>query len=398
LRRVHIGWIVLVTALFCALNSANGAKIEVSHLDDGSALVLLQGDIETDDIAQFWAKAAALSKATIAFRSDGGSLLGGLRIGALIRESGFTTLVPDGARCASACAVAWLGGLHRLMGNGSKVGFHAAYVLKGRRTVESGPGNAVLGAYLFQLGLSEDSIVYITQADPGSINWLSMEQAAQHGINVSLAPEETHSATLTSPVINEQPENDLERRATDFVLALATRWSSPNEEAFRSLDLLYAESVRYHGRSMPRQDVVIHKQNFADRWPERSYTVRSESISVTCVKDAETCSVKGIMNRFLVSGAAKTMARDVTSFEYHIAGLGEAPYILEEATSIVNEPSLVARPHGPLRNWNPLSAVGRSLARLFAKVSRPRDNLSSAVDRASSPAFQATHQRARHGT
>ena len=369
MRGVHTGWVVVV-ALFCALNSANGAKIDVSRLDDGSALVLLQGDFELDDIAQFWARAATLSKATIAFRSDGGSLLAGIRIGALIRESGFTTLVPDGARCASACAVAWLGGLQRLMGSGAKVGFHAAYVLKGHTTVESGPGNAVLGAYLFQLGLSEDSIVYVTQADPSSINWLSVEQAAQHGIDVSLAPEETHSAALTNPVVNEQPENDLERRATDFVLALASRWSSPNEEAFRSLDELYAETVRYHGKSMPRQDILINKEQFAERWPERSYTVRPDSISVTCVKEAETCSVKGIMHRSLVSGAAKAMARDVTSFEYRIAGLGEAPFIVEETSSIVNEPSLLTRPRARLRAWNPFTAVKRSLARLFANVSR----------------------------
>jgi len=379
LRPVCVGWIVLVTTLFCALSSANGARIDVSRLDDGSALVLLQGDIELDDIAQFWARAATLSKATIAFRSDGGSLLAGIRIGALIRERGFITLVPDDARCASACAIAWLGGLQRLMGNGSKVGFHAAYVLKGHKPVESGPGNAVLGAYLFQLGLSEASIVYITQADPSSLNWLSLEQAAQHGIDVSPAPEEIHSATLaspvvsaalTSPVVKERPENDLEQRATDFIVAWASRWSSPNEEAFRSLNELYAEAVRYHGKSIPRQEVLIQKQDFAERWPERSYTLRPDSLSVTCVKGAETCSVKGIMNRLLVSGTAKTMARDVTSFEYRIAGLGETPHIVEETSSIVNDPNLLAKPHGRLRNWNPLSAVRRSVARILANVSR----------------------------
>ncbi len=370
MRRVRIGWIVLVSALFCALSSANGAKIDVSHFDDGSALVLLQGNIELDDIAQFWAKAATLSKATVVFRSDGGSLLAGIRIGTLIRERGFVTLVPDGARCVSACAVAWLGGLQRLMGNGSKVGFHAAYVLEGHRSIESGPGNAVLGAYLFQLGLSEDSIVYITGADPGSISWLSLEQAAQHGIDVSPAPEKTDSATLTSPVVDEWPKNDPNRRATDFVLTLAARWSSPNEEAFRSLDDLYAETVRYHGKSMPRQAVVTDKQNFAKRWPERVYTIRPETISVTCVKEGETCSVKGVMSRFLVSGGAKTTARDVTSFEYHIAGLGGAPYIVEETNSILKEPSLLATPHGRLGNWSPLTAMKRSLAHLFANVSR----------------------------
>jgi len=53
---------------------------------------------------------------------------------------------------------------------------------------ESGPGNAVLGAYLDQIGLPEDAIVYITQASPSSMKWLSMEEAAQHGIDVELLP------------------------------------------------------------------------------------------------------------------------------------------------------------------------------------------------------------------
>jgi len=360
---------MLITALFGALNSANSAKIDVNRRDDGSALVSLQGDIELDDIAQFWAKAATLSKATIAFRSNGGSLLAGIRIGTLIRERGFVTLVPNGAQCASACAVAWLGGLQRLMGNGSKVGFHAAYVLKGHRSVESGPGNAVLGAYLFQLGFSEDSIVYITEADPSSINWLSGEQAAQHGIEVSASPEETDSATLTSPVVNERPENDLGRRATNFVIAVASRWSAPNQKALHSLNELYAETVRYHGKATPRRDVVIQKQQFAERWPERTYTIRPDSISITCVEESETCRVKGTMNRLLV-GATRTAARDLMSFEYRIAGLSEAPHIVEENSSIVNELSSLAKPHSRLRSWNPLTAARRSLAHLFARVTR----------------------------
>jgi hypothetical protein len=356
--------------LVCALPSANAARIDVSRLDDGGSMVLIEGDIELDDVASFWGRVATLAKATIAFRSDGGSLLAGIRIGALIRESGFVTVVPDGARCASACAIAWLGGRQRLVGIGSKVGFHAAYVLKGHRNVESGPGNAVLGAYLFQLGLSEDAIVYVTQAEPGSMKWLSLEQAAQYGIDVSLAPEEIiHSAALTSPVANEQQPNDLERRATNFVLALASRWSSPNEEALRSLDELYADAVRYHGKPALRQDVVLDKRRFAERWPERRYTIRPNSISVTCVKETDVCSVKGTMNRFLVSGAAKATARDITSFEYNIAGMGEAPHIVEESSSIVEETSSLAKLQGHALVWNPLAAVSRSVGRLFARVS-----------------------------
>jgi len=363
LRRVRAEGIVLCIAFLCAQASANAASIQVSRLNDGSGLVLLDGDIELDDVAQFWSKVATFSKATVAFRSEGGSLLAGIRIGTLIRDRGFATLVPDGAWCASACAVAWLGGIQRLLGTGSKVGFHAAYVLKGHRATESGPGNAVLGAYLYQLGLSEDAIVYVTQAEPNAIRWLSLEQAAQYGIDVELAPWAIQSASPASPVIKQEHEEGLQRRATDFVLALASRWSSPNAEAFRSFDDLYADKVRYRGKLTLRQDVVLDKQRFAERWPQRSYTIRPDSISVTCAKDSETCSVKGIMNRSLANGPAKTTSRDVTSFEYQIADSGQA-------LQIVAETSALAKPQSRTRVLNPFTAVGQSIQRLLAKMSR----------------------------
>jgi len=274
-----------------------------------------------------------------------------------------SSLVPDGAWCASACAVAWLGGVHRLLGTGSKVGFHAAYVLKGHKATESGPGNAVLGAYLYQLGLSEDAIVYVTQAEPSSMRWLSLEQAAQYGIDVALAPGAIEPVSPPSHVVKQEPQEDLEHRATDFVLALASRWSSPNDEAFRSFDALYAEKVRYRGKVTLRQDVVLDKRHFAERWPERTYTIRPDSISVTCAKGSDTCSVRGIMNRVLANGAAKATSRDVTSFDYQIAGSDQALYIVAETSAL-------AKPQSRPRVLNPFTAVGEGIQRLLAKMSR----------------------------
>ena len=62
-------------------------------------------------------------------------------------------------------------------------------------------------------------------------------------------------------------------------------------------------------------------------------------------------------------------ARDITSFEYSIAGMGEAPHIVEETSSIVEETSSLAKPQGHPRMWNPLAVVSRSVGRLFARVS-----------------------------
>src|SRR5580700_10893516 len=215
-----------------APHAATAANIDVRQAGAAVPVVLVEGDLELGDIEGFRNKVATLSKATVAFRSDGGSLLAGIRIGMLIRVKNFTTIVPDAAQCASACAVAWLGGAHRFLGAGSKVGFHAAYVQKAGATTESGPGNAVLGAYLDQIGLPEDAIVYIAQAALSSMKWLSMEEAAQHGIDVDLLPARD-APTPSDPgaaANQEQPQTSLAGRATGLVLALAAHWSEQNAE------------------------------------------------------------------------------------------------------------------------------------------------------------------------
>src|ERR687885_212503 len=78
---------------------------------------------------------------------------------------------PAGGRCASACALAWLGGTPRVMVQGSAVGFHAAYTVEGGQAATSGAGNALIGAYLAGLGLRDRAIVYITMARPDQMTW-----------------------------------------------------------------------------------------------------------------------------------------------------------------------------------------------------------------------------------
>ena len=122
-------WVVIL--LLFSMTAANAADIDVKQLDNKSVLILVEGDFELDDVERFRSKVATLStsRVTVAFRSDGGSLVAGIRIGTVIREKKFATVIPDAASCASACALAWLGGAKRFMGQGASVGFHAAYAL-----------------------------------------------------------------------------------------------------------------------------------------------------------------------------------------------------------------------------------------------------------------------------
>jgi hypothetical protein len=362
--------LLAIAAWLFVVGAAEAADIKVKALEPTSALVVIDGDLELADIESFRSKIGPLSKATVAFRSDGGSLLAGIRIGMLIRVKNFITVVPDQAQCASACAVAWLGGVRRFMGTGSKVGFHAAYIQKAGTTTESGPGNAVLGAYLDQIGLPEDAIVYITQAAPSSMKWLTMDEAAQHGIDVALLPPADPVPAAAQPSMaavapEPPPPTSLAARAIGRVSELAARWSAPNAEMLGALDEFYGDKVFYHGKLVPRQMVLSEKKYFAERWPQRSYKIRPRSLSVSC-NPADVCRVQGVMDRELANDKANTKSRDVTSFDYRFARAGESLKIASETSTVSKVPAAATGTDGPV------TSVQRSLERLLAQVSRLR--------------------------
>jgi hypothetical protein len=175
--------LVLACAALSA-GSAHAASISVQAPGpDKPALVVVQGSFDANDGEQFFTKTGPLTAAIVRLQSNGGSLVAGIQIGETIRLKSFQTLVPAGARCASACAMAWLGGTQRFMGPGAQIGLHSAYNAKSGQG--TGVANALLGAYLNRVGLPYSAVVYITQTAPQSITWLGIADAKRLGIEVS---------------------------------------------------------------------------------------------------------------------------------------------------------------------------------------------------------------------
>jgi hypothetical protein len=185
---------------------AHAGTIEVSPFAGGeSGIVTLTGRFDLIDSQTFRTKTASLSKAIIVFSSDGGNLDAGIKIGEAARLKGFVTMVPAGARCASACALAWLGGTRRLMGTGAHIGFHsAADVSTGAL---SGTGDALIGAYLNKIGLPERAILYITEKAPSDIQWLTISDAAQIGLDVQAYQSPAKKAGPLSASKEAAPES-----------------------------------------------------------------------------------------------------------------------------------------------------------------------------------------------
>jgi ATP-dependent protease ClpP protease subunit len=173
----------------------------------GINYITVLGTFELGDDQKFIQIALPLDKAIVAFNSDGGNLSAGLGIGRAIRLKEFTTMVPKNSICASACGLAWLGGFERLVDEGAQVGFHAAYITDNGTTQETGMGNALAGAYLNQLGLTQSAIAYVTEAGPQNMKWLTAEDAKNVGIAMTVlasietepAPKTDHSPTIQFP-------------------------------------------------------------------------------------------------------------------------------------------------------------------------------------------------------
>ena len=175
---------ISIASILLVTTPAAAAVITVrEETPDRPSVVVVEGSFAAFDEDQFAAKAASLSSAFVAFSADGGSLLAGLRIGEAIRRMGFSTIVPDGRRCASACALAWLGGVERFIGTSGKISFHDAY---DSASEENGVGTAMVEAYLSKIGLPYEAVIYITQTASNEMTWLNMSDAAQRGLRVTL--------------------------------------------------------------------------------------------------------------------------------------------------------------------------------------------------------------------
>lgn len=287
-------------------------------------VVKLTGTMESSDSQKLVDAIAGLRKAIVSFSSEGGDLDAGLDIGKTIRLKNFTTIVPDGAECASACALAWLGGTTRYMGRNARIGFHAAYVERGHRTQESGVGNALVGSYLNSIGLSEEAVIYMTSPHPNEIQWLTLDDARTMGIEVVTPPAKPASPQRAEPAdtpLQRQakpapavPQTALKQAARDFIGDYYDHWSDIDARTIAYFRGLYAETVDFHGKATRRQAVVDMKQDFVARWPTRVFALRTDSLAIDCDRDRSDCVIKGLVDWECLNGQRGAKSAGVSDF------------------------------------------------------------------------------------
>ena len=132
----------------------------------------------------------------VAFDSPGGDIEEALRIGHLIRNKGFGTMVDRDARCVSACNIAFLGGVSRSVDG--VFGIHRPYAIE----FSTGESDALskyeaitrtLNAYAREMRVSPELFERMMKISPQDVKFLNRQEMATLGVTgVDAVWEDVH--------------------------------------------------------------------------------------------------------------------------------------------------------------------------------------------------------------
>jgi len=143
------------------------------------------------------------------------------------------------------------------------------------------------------------------------------------------------------PVVGERPHrppgrvSSREEAARDLLNDYLDLWSAPNPLTLAGSTEFYAPHVIFHGRSMSVRALLEEKRRFVQRWPERRYRARPDTVGIACGPGGETCTVRSVFDFLAVDPERGRRSQGIATLEL-VIGFGD-----EDRPVIVAENSLV---------------------------------------------------------
>ncbi|CDX12237.1 putative GTP binding protein (modular protein) [Mesorhizobium sp. ORS 3324] len=309
-------------------------------------MLVVSGEFGANEPLNAFSDAVVSSGArVIVFNSPGGNVGSAIRLGRMIRAAGLDTLQVRQLQCASACSLAFLGGVHRIAEPGS-IGVHRASFrpADGMSNEEAQTriqlGTAAIISYVVEMGVDPKLMELASSYDKQDIRYLSASEMAElHVTNAAAnqsAADTSQVSTRPNPAPVPAPEpDDAKQRpesvAVAFVRDLIEHHGDNDDFALAQVQASYAPTVDYYGKLTNLSSIVQDKRNYYQRWPERGYKVRNDSIMVTCANDR--CMVSGVYDWVVRSPSIHKQEKGVADFSYTIS-IGPYPKIIAETGSV----------------------------------------------------------------
>jgi hypothetical protein len=144
--------------------------------------------------------------------------------------------------------------------------------------------------------------------------------------------EETENGTVTAA----QPAA-LERTARNLAFKYMEYWSAPNHLTLDTAPLFYAPIVDFHGRRVSVRTLMAEKRRFVQRWPDRHYRYRPDTMAVSCDPDRRTCVVQSLFDFMASNPARRLHSRGVGRHELVIGFTDDRPAIVAETSQVLGQ-------------------------------------------------------------
>ena len=130
-----------------------------------------------------------------------------------------------------------------------------------------------------------------------------------------------------------------QRLARDYLASI----SGPNGTTLADAPGFYGNQVVFHGRTMSVASLMSEKRRFVQRWPERRYRPRPDSLRTACSAGLALCQVRATVDFSAFSPARGVRSQGTVDLELAVSLAGERPVIVSENSRVVRREAVASR-------------------------------------------------------
>jgi len=188
----HIMNVASLIVLCFSISPVQAASFSIVVPKSGPTMgILLDGEIVSGDDERFAFAIATAERQyqdhrlrAVALDSPGGQIVEAMRMVDRIRRLGLVTVVPDGATCASACAVLFASGSIKVFSPKARLGVHGAANVEGVQDFSASALTTYLAQAFGSLGAPASVIGRMVVTPPANMTWLSLQEVGMFPLSV----------------------------------------------------------------------------------------------------------------------------------------------------------------------------------------------------------------------
>jgi hypothetical protein len=161
------------------------------------------------------------------------------------------------------------------------------------------------------------------------------QQNAQSASEPAGAPASTYNMTTRLSLVTGR-SSSREQAAQTLAVKYLNLWSASNRQALQTTPEFYGSRVLFHGKRMSFGQLLAEKRRFAQRWPDRDYRYRPETLNVRCSPGTNTCRVRSAFDFEAVNSKRDERSRGVGTHELVVSFAGERPVIISETSRVLS--------------------------------------------------------------